>query len=101
MHCRCEHLVGQTAVRDEDDPDHADSLGAFCGSGRAMSRWAMRALVPRSLSHAPTRRSEERRVGKECVSTCRSRWSPSHEKKNNKPENNTMNEYIPRLQIHQ
>src|SRR3546814_16393429 len=24
------------------------------------------------------RRSEERRVGKACVSTCRSRWSPSH-----------------------
>src|SRR3546814_9551098 len=23
-------------------------------------------------------RSEERRVGKECVNTCRSRWSPSH-----------------------
>src|SRR3546814_4524755 len=23
-------------------------------------------------------RSEERRVGKECVSTCRSRWSPQH-----------------------
>src|SRR3546814_11511903 len=23
-------------------------------------------------------RSEERRVGKECVSTCRSRWSPAH-----------------------
>src|SRR3546814_4011499 len=23
-------------------------------------------------------RSEERRVGNECVSTCRSRWSPSH-----------------------
>src|SRR3546814_12094336 len=28
-------------------------------------------------------RSEERRVGKEGVSTCRSRWSPDHEKKNN------------------
>src|SRR3546814_19317673 len=27
------------------------------------------------LAHA---RSEERRVGKECVSTCRSRWSPYH-----------------------
>src|SRR3546814_11388234 len=27
------------------------------------------------------RRSEERRVGKECVSTCRSRWSPYHVKK--------------------
>src|SRR3546814_15423464 len=28
-------------------------------------------------------RSEERSVGKECVSTCRSRWSPYHEKKKN------------------
>src|SRR3546814_17400596 len=27
--------------------------------------------------HKPAR-SEERRVGKECVSTCRSRWSPYH-----------------------
>src|SRR3546814_18713236 len=26
-------------------------------------------------------RSEERRVGKECVSTCRSRWSPDNLKK--------------------
>src|SRR3546814_12122682 len=29
----------------------------------------------------PATRSEERRVGKECVSTCRSRWSPFHLKK--------------------
>src|SRR3546814_19482015 len=29
----------------------------------------------------PKQRSEERRVGKECVSTCRSRWSPSPTKK--------------------
>src|SRR3546814_12336442 len=28
-------------------------------------------------------RSEERRVGKECVSTCRSRWAPDPKKKNN------------------
>src|SRR3546814_15500724 len=27
---------------------------------------------------AAVTRSEERRVGKECVSTCRSRWSPDH-----------------------
>src|SRR3546814_15348738 len=27
-------------------------------------------------------RSEERRVGKECVSTCRARWSPYHQKQN-------------------
>src|SRR3546814_14869601 len=26
-------------------------------------------------------RSDERRVGKECVSTCRSRWSPYHKQK--------------------
>src|SRR3546814_15252079 len=32
-------------------------------------------------------RSEERRVGKECVSTCRSRWSPYHEKKKTKTNN--------------
>src|SRR3546814_13296105 len=29
-----------------------------------------------------SRRSEERRVGNECVSTCRSRWSPYHLKNN-------------------
>src|SRR3546814_9123129 len=36
--------------------------------------------VAPELSHQGTRggRSEERRVGKECVSTCRSRWSPYH-----------------------
>src|SRR3546814_10973099 len=28
-----------------------------------------------------SKRSEERRVGKECVSTCRSRWSQDHRKK--------------------
>src|SRR3546814_21142862 len=37
---------------------------------------------------AARRRSEERRVGTECVSTCRSRWSPYHYKKQN-PENQT------------
>src|SRR3546814_19415675 len=31
-----------------------------------------------------TSRSEERRVGKECVSTCRSRWSPDHLKNKTK-----------------
>src|SRR3546814_9398223 len=30
------------------------------------------------LHPQPDQRSEERRVGKECVSTCRSRWSPYH-----------------------
>src|SRR3546814_12545420 len=31
-------------------------------------------------------RSEERRVGKECVSTCRSRWSQYHKKKKNRTQ---------------
>src|SRR3546814_13272114 len=34
-------------------------------------------------------RSEERRVGKECVSPCRSRWSPYHSKKNRKRKDNS------------
>src|SRR3546814_2069448 len=35
-----------------------------------------RTLAAGDVVRAP--RSEERRVGKECVSTCRSRWSPYH-----------------------
>src|SRR3546814_8041508 len=31
-----------------------------------------------NIDDAGNVRSEERRVGKECVSTCRSRWSPYH-----------------------
>src|SRR3546814_11168543 len=37
-----------------------------------------RAFHVRDLEVENARRSEERRVGKECVSTCRSRWSPYH-----------------------
>src|SRR3546814_1136362 len=33
--------------------------------------------MPRAHA-ANNQRSEERRVGKECVNTCRSRWSPYH-----------------------
>src|SRR3546814_4972453 len=36
------------------------------------------ALITDGRFSGGTRRSEERRVGKECVSTCRSRWSPYH-----------------------
>src|SRR3546814_13104870 len=43
---------------------------------RTLTPFRVRQLVARL---APgDRRSEERRVGKECVSTCRSRWSPYH-----------------------
>src|SRR3546814_4465702 len=52
--------------------DHLGDLGDVAILRRAPRR-----------AHAEARgagflRSEERRVGKECVSTCRSRWSPYH-----------------------
>src|SRR3546814_14810490 len=36
------------------------------------------AIYQAALHMMGEQRSEERRVGKECVSTCRSRWSPYH-----------------------
>src|SRR3546814_12534292 len=39
---------------------------------------AIRKHVSADLTLDDYVRSEERRVGKECVSTCRSRWSPYH-----------------------
>src|SRR3546814_12641241 len=45
-------------------------------------RWSSEALQAEgthvALAGRMLARSEERRVGKECVSTCRSRWSPYH-----------------------
>src|SRR3546814_12611713 len=35
-------------------------------------------FIYKTVPHVTLKRSEERRVGKECVSTCRSRWSPYH-----------------------
>src|SRR3546814_18469150 len=50
--------------------------------GRIDDRRAVDPGEGREGVHPPARfrenRSEERRVGKECVSTCRSRWSPYH-----------------------
>src|SRR3546814_17971125 len=40
-----------------------------------------RTALPGAAQPLMRPRSEERRVGKECVSTCRSRWSPFHTKK--------------------
>src|SRR3546814_3726705 len=36
--------------------------------------------IPESPKEADGSRSEERRVGKECVGTCRTRWSQNHSK---------------------
>src|SRR3546814_3889414 len=44
-----------------------------------LEAWASWALAQADRTDpVRSRRSEERRVGKECVSTCRSRWSPYH-----------------------
>src|SRR3546814_14690414 len=49
---------------------------------RFMSECQLSGWGDGSRQQVPDRqRSEERRVGKECVSTCRSRWSPYHKKK--------------------
>src|SRR3546814_14166687 len=55
------------------EPPSTSTLIVPSGSLSSCSTWAS---VPTSY-----RRSEERRVGKECVSTCRSRWAPHHAKK--------------------
>src|SRR3546814_7149706 len=47
------------------------------GRGHAVPRGRDEERRRGGTSHARLR-SEERRVGKECVSTCRSRWSPYH-----------------------
>src|SRR3546814_2503447 len=44
----------------------------------ARSAPAISGREPSSATSLLDARSEERRVGKECVSTCRSRWSPYH-----------------------
>src|SRR3546814_816067 len=57
---------------------------APCGHQIARARMDRRigaeavAMVDRAFEEIGQSRSEERRVGKECVSTCRSRWSPYH-----------------------
>src|SRR3546814_16731997 len=50
------------------------ALGKAVGDGNNWAHWLL-------WSHGGMMvdtRSEERRVGQECVSTCRSRWSPYH-----------------------
>src|SRR3546814_15510811 len=53
------------------------SLGLLMNFGQETFKQGVKRVVN---NHKPVR-SEERRVGKECVSTCRSRWSPYHSKK--------------------
>src|SRR3546814_20263937 len=53
------------------------SVGGGCGSA-AKGGNSSPADVERPSCGDPVHRSEERRVGNACVSTCRSLWSPHH-----------------------
>src|SRR3546814_19835068 len=61
-------------------PRRLSTRGAELRSGLVNQRQKMTvaAMQMADLKVWAQRRSEERRVGKECVSTCRSRWSPYH-----------------------
>src|SRR3546814_12610384 len=68
------HLFLRWRARGED-PRYRRILQTVI-EGRGWS-WGQAALLSVFLTQAPLLfRSEERRVGNECVSTCRSRWSP-------------------------
>src|SRR3546814_4217314 len=64
--------------------DLCDALGAptcACAGNLFVLRdgaWLTPLIDRAGVAGICRQRSEERRVGKECVSTCRSRWSPYH-----------------------
>src|SRR3546814_5370684 len=63
-------------AREDEDALRAPGAVAAPGGG-SLQRDLGAQRLPAGWQHA-ARRSEERRVGKECVSTFRSRWSPYH-----------------------
>src|SRR3546814_20954652 len=54
-----------------------DAVVVGIGSGGTLTG------LSRYFARVAPHRSEERRLGKECVSTCRARWAPYHSKKKN------------------
>src|SRR3546814_11853774 len=58
--------------------NHAVILGQVFLTDRGRRQRIVGEIAGRQIVRRSTRRSEERRVGKECVSTCRSRGSPYH-----------------------
>src|SRR3546814_3910454 len=61
--------------------DQVREVGAGEARGAARDHPRLDVGAERHLAHVDLEdllRSEARRVGKECVSTCRSRWSPYH-----------------------
>src|SRR3546814_12942470 len=72
-----------TKSRQQEEHYHAligDIAKQYQHAGRTWDDEDMKRILVDAFKHE-TKRSEERRVGKECVSTCSSRWSPYHSKK--------------------
>src|SRR3546814_15971190 len=69
--------------RDDDRIGRVVDVHAIDVVGQVAAVGRFAALV--RYVQAPILRSEERRVGKERVSTCRSRWSEYHQKKKSTP----------------
>src|SRR3546814_16752916 len=66
-------------VGDDEAGALGDSLDPVYPAIEGIGPATLRKLIGQALDRLPDAdRSEERRVGKECVSTCRSRWSPYH-----------------------
>src|SRR3546814_16986126 len=68
-------------------PDLQENSGSASIRTRLSTMCALKPMPKqdaRFFGDALAGRSEERRVGKECVSTCRYRWSRYHKKKNKK-----------------
>src|SRR3546814_12405439 len=70
--------VTARSLADFTQGERAQAFAAALGQGAhaALDVAELAAKLARAQHHKE--RSEERRVGKECVSTCRSRWSPYH-----------------------
>src|SRR3546814_19710352 len=64
-----------------DQTSAHDVVNGYLPAGWMVSEWeGKRISDPKAVEKAARAsiRSEERRVGKECVRTCRTRWSPYH-----------------------
>src|SRR3546814_3212070 len=62
----------------EDQPAHGREVRRGHDLRPASAQSPSRHHFHQYRPYRAEQRSEERRVGKECVSTCRSRWSPYH-----------------------